>query len=123
VKLWHFADRRIGARKFAMRLKKKATVARRIRRMHSPEFKARIALEALSGHKTQAQLCQEYDLHANQINDWKQQLIAGAKGVFGAPAVKEVDTTAMEAKIGRLTLENDFLERALTKAGLLSARK
>ena len=106
-----------------MRLKKKATVARRIRRMHSPEFKARIALEALSGNKTQAQLCQEHDLHANQINDWKQQLIAGAKGVFGAPAAKEVDTTAMEAKIGRLSLENDFLERALSKAGLLSARK
>ncbi len=106
-----------------MRLKKKATVARRIRRMHSPEFKARIALEALSGNKTQAQLCQEHDLHANQINDWKQQLISGAKGVFGAPAAKQIDTTAMEAKIGRLSLENDFLERALTKAGLLSARK
>lgn len=106
-----------------MRLKKKATVARRIRRMHSPEFKARIALEALSGHKTQAQLCQEHDLHANQINDWKLQLIAGAKGVFGAPATKEVDTTAMEAKIGRLTLENDFLEHALSKAGLLRVKK
>jgi transposase len=114
------ADRR---KEIAMRLKKKATVARRIRRMHSPEFKAKIALEVLTGNKTAAQLCQEHDLHANQINDWKQQLVAGAKGIFGAPPAKEIDTTAMEAKIGRLSLENDFLERALTKAGLLSAKK
>jgi transposase len=114
------ADQR---KEMTMRLKKKATVARRIRRMHSPEFKAKIALEVLTGNKTAAQLCQEHDLHANQINDWKQQLVAGAKGIFGAPPAKEIDTTAMEAKIGRLTLENDFLEHALTKAGLLSAKK
>jgi transposase len=106
-----------------MRLKKKATVARRIRRMHSPEFKARIALEALRETKTMAQLCQEHDLHANQIIDWKRQLIEGATGVFGASAPKAVDTSALEAKIGRLTMENDFLEHALTKAGLLSAKK
>ena len=106
-----------------MRLKKKAAVARRIRRMHSPEFKARIALEALRETKTMAQLCQEHDLHANQIIDWKRQLVEGATGVFGASAPKAVDTSALEAKIGRLTMENDFLEHALTKAGLLSARK
>jgi transposase len=96
-----------------MKLKKKATVARRIPRMHSPEFKARIALQALQGTKTMTELCQEYDLHANQINDWKQQLIAGATGVFGAPVAKAIDTGALEAKIGRLTMENDFLEHAL----------
>jgi transposase len=106
-----------------MKLKKKTAVARRIRRMHSPDFKAKVALEALRQTKTVAQLCEEHNLHATQINDWRDQLIAGAKGVFGAPAVKPVDTTAMEAKIGRLALENDFLERALTKAGLLGAKK
>ena len=68
-----------------MRLKKKATVARRIRCMHSPEFKARIALEALRETRTMTELCQEHDLHANQIIDWKRQLIEGATGVFGAP--------------------------------------
>ena len=106
-----------------MKLKKKATVARRIRRMHSPEFKARIALEALRESKTMTELCQEHDLHANQIIDWKRQLIEGAKGVFGASAPKATDTSALEAKIGRLTMENDFLEHALNKAGLLSVRK
>ena len=93
-----------------MRLKKKATVARRIRRMHSPEFKARIALEALRETKTMTQLCQEHDLHAKQIIDRKRQLIEGATGVFGASAPKAVDTSALETKIGRLTMENDFLD-------------
>jgi transposase len=106
-----------------MKLKKKATVARRIRRMHSPEFKARIALEALRESKTMTELCQEYDLHANQIIDWKRQLLEGASSVFGQAAPKAIDTSALEAKIGRLTMENDFLEHALTKAGLLSVRK
>ena len=58
-----------------MRSKKKATVARRIRRIHSPELKARIALQALRETKTMTKLCQEHSLHANQIVDWKRQLI------------------------------------------------
>lgn len=106
-----------------MKLKKKATVTRRIRRMHSPQFKARIALEALRETKTMSELCQEYDLHANQIIDWKRQLLEGASSVFGQATPKAVDTSALEAKIGRLTMENDFLEHALTKAGLLSVKK
>ena len=70
-------------------LKKKAGVAKRVRRQHTGAFKAQVALAALREDKTMAQLCQEFDLHAN---------------------------------VGQLTLEYDFLERALTKAGLMSAR-
>ena len=53
-----------------MKLKEKATVARRLRRTHTPEFKARVALAALREDKTLAQLCQEFELHANQITEW-----------------------------------------------------
>ena len=73
--------------------------------------------------KTMVQLCQEFDLHANQITEWKRQLLERAADVFGgADPPKPVDLQPLHAKIGQLTLENDFLERALTKAGLLSAR-
>ena len=107
-----------------MKLKKKATVARRVRRTHTPVFKARVALAALREDKTMAQLCQEFDLHANQITEWKRQLIEGAAQAFSAASVQpEVDLIPLQAKIGQLTLENDFLERALTKAGLLSAKR
>jgi transposase-like protein len=95
-----------------------------VRRTHTPEFKARVALAALREDKTMAQLCQEFDLHVNQINDWKRQLIEGAAQAFnGASVQPEVDLMPLQAKIGQLTLENDFLERALTKAGLLSAKR
>ena len=73
--------------------------------------------------RAMAQLCQEFDLHANQITEWKRQLLERAADVFGgADPPKPVDLQPLHAKIGQLTLENDFLERALTKAGLLSAR-
>ena len=105
-------------------MKKKSTSTRRVRRTHSATFKARVALAALREDKTMAQLCQEFDLHVNQINDWKRQLIEGAAQAFnGASAQSEVDLVPLQAKIGQLTLENDFLERALTKAGLLSAKR
>jgi transposase len=107
-----------------MKLKKKATVARRVRRNHTPQFKARVALAALRDDKTMEQLCQEFELHAHQINEWKRQLVENAANAFGSAGAKpEVDLTPLQAKIGQLTLENDFLEHALAKAGLLSARK
>jgi transposase-like protein len=107
-----------------MKLRKKTEVARRVRRTHTAEFKARVALAALREDKTMAQLCQEFELHANQITEWKRQLTEGAAQAFnGASAQAEVDLIPLQAKIGQLTLENDFLERALTKAGLLSARR
>ena len=95
-----------------------------MRRTHNPEFKARVALAALREDKTLVQLCQEFDLHANQITEWKRQLVERAAGAFDGGAVEPaVDLIPLQAKIGQLTLENDFLERALDKAGLLNVRR
>ena len=101
-------------------------MSRRARRNHTPAFKAKVALAAVKGDRTLAQLAEQFDVHANQITSWKAQLEGGAAEVFGpgggaAPAA--VDVKSLHAKIGELTLENDFLEGALTKAGLLSAKR
>ena len=97
---------------------------RRPRRNHSAAFKAKVALAAIQGDKTLAQLAEEFEIHANQIVEWKKHLLAEAASVFGtSPIAEPVDLNPLHAKIGQLTLENDFLETALTKAGLLSVRK
>ena len=100
---------------------------RRPRRNHSPAFKAKVALAAVKGDRTIAQLAEHFDVHPNQITAWKGQLEGGASGVFGSgsmsPAAPAIDVKSLHAKIGELTLENDFLEGALTKAGLLSAKR
>jgi transposase-like protein len=101
-------------------------MARRPRRNHSPAFKAKVALEAIRGEMTLAELCEKHDLHANQIADWKHQLLERAATVFGAsghPGEPPVDMKVLHAKIGQQALEIDFLEGALTKAGMLSAKK
>lgn len=100
-------------------------MSRRPRRNHSPEFKAKVALAAVQGDKTLAELSQHFDVHPNQITDWKNQLLSRAGDVFGGNKHTEpqVDIKTLHAKIGELTLENDFLEGALTKAGLLSAKR
>jgi transposase len=103
-------------------------MARRTRRNHTPAFKAKAALAAIKGEKTLSELAQQFDVHANQIKQWRDQLLEGATGVFGSEAKHEtpeptVDVKTLHAKIGELTLANDFLGSALTKAGLLSARK
>lgn len=98
---------------------------RRPRRNHSPAFKSKVALAAIKGEQTITELSQKFDVHPNQITHWKNQLLDQASLVFEQGGTQEppVDVKALHAKIGELTLENDFLEKALTRAGLLSARK
>jgi transposase len=100
---------------------------RRPRRNHTPAFKAKVAIAAIKGDRTLAQLPEQFDVHPNQIAIWKSQLENGAADVFGPgggkPAEPAVDVKSLHAKIGELTLENDFLEGALNKAGLLSAKR
>ena len=103
-------------------------MSRRPRRNHLPAFKAKVALAAIKGDRTIAQLAEHFDVHPNQITQWKLQLQEGAAGVFGSAAgaaanTPPIDVKSLHAKIGELTLENDFLEVALGKAGLLSARR
>lgn len=108
-----------------MLVRKGKIMSRRPRRNHSPDFKAKVALEAVRGEQPLAELAQKYDVHATQIAQWKAELLQGASTVFGATKAAEstVDVKVLHAKIGELTLENDFLESALTKAGLLSAKR
>jgi transposase-like protein len=102
-------------------------MTRRPGRNHSAAFKARVALAAVKGERTLADLAQQYDVHPNQITTWRAQLLEGASEVFekGAEKAPEpaVDVKALHAKIGELTLANDLLEGALGKAGLLPSAK
>ena len=103
-------------------------MTKKTRRNHSPAFKSKVALAALKGEKTIAQLADQFGIHVSQVSDWKEQLLAGAVDLFevrgGAKtAAPEIDVKSLHAKIGELTLENDFLESALGKAGFLSAKR
>ena len=99
-------------------------MARRKRRNHAPACKAQVALAAIKGDKTLAELAQQHDIHPNQITDWQTQRLERAAQVFdGGPPVEAPDIKTLHAKIGELTLENDFLASALTQAGLLSAKR
>lgn len=96
----------------------------RPRRNHSPAFKAKVALAAIRGEKM-SDLAEQFDVHPRQISTWREQLLAGAGDVFGAEKANApvVDVKELHAKIGQLTLENDFLSGSLGKAGLLPRAK
>ena len=101
-------------------------MSKRSRRNHTPAFRAKVALAAVKGDKTLSELATQFDVHPTQITQWKAQLLERAASVFegGARSPEPpVDLKALHAKIGELALENDFLEGALTKAGMLSARR
>lgn len=100
-------------------------MSKRPRRNHSPLFKAKVAIDAIRGEKTLAELAKLHDVHANQIVDWKNQLLGRAASVFGTEpsAAPAIDLKELHAKIGQLALENDFLAGALSKAGMLSVKR
>ncbi len=90
---------------------------RRKRRNHSPAFKAKVAFAALKGEKTMAQLSSEYDVHVNQIQAWRNQLKEHMSSLFDTGIEQrrnqDAEVKSLQAKIGELTMENDFLGRVL----------
>jgi transposase len=87
-------------------------MSRRPRRNHTPGLKAKVALAAIKGDRTLAQLAEQFDVHPNQITSWKAQLEGGAADVFGPGGSNgvtqpAVDVKSLHAKIGALTLEKN----------------
>jgi transposase len=100
---------------------------RRPRRNHSAAFKAKVAIAALKDDKTLAELAEKFDIHANQITQWRTQLLEGALGVFLTPGEKRENAGPsmkdMQAKIGQQAMELDFLAGALGRFDDASAKK
>jgi transposase-like protein len=99
---------------------------RKPRRNHSAAFKARVALEAIRGEKTVAEIAAHHEVHANQVTSWKAQLLERAAGIFGGDALaadSKERIRELHAKIGELTVERDFLEGALGKFPGLSGKR
>ena len=100
---------------------------KKTRRNHSAIFKAKVALAAVKGDKTLAELAEQFEVHANQIAQWKSQLQERASAVFATTAERSEsagpDLKALHAKIGQLAMENDFLATALGRIGDASAKR
>lgn len=94
------------------------------RRRHDPEFKARVAIEALKNIKTASEIAKEFQIHPAQISDWKKQLLDGAGELFGAGKKKsteedlEAERDNLHAKIGQQAIEIDFLRKKSKQLGL-----
>jgi transposase len=105
--------------------KEEQHMSKRPRRNHAPAFKAKVALDALKGEQTLVEIAQRYQIHPNQITEWKRQLLEHAPDIFSkerkseqGPSVKD-----LHAKIGQLSMENDFLSGALGRIGDASAKR
>ena len=89
----------------------------RKRRNHSSAFKAKVALAAVKGDRTLSELAEQFQVHPNQIASWKKELVANAEEVFGKGSSGQTDqerqVKELFAKIGELSMENDFLSKAL----------
>ena len=98
---------------------------KRSRRNHTPAFKAKVALAAVKGDQTIAEIAKRFDVHPNSIVQWKTQLLERAAETFDGDRRKPdgPDVKELHAKIGQLALENDFLERALGRIDGSSAKR
>ena len=96
------------------------------RRNHSASFRARVALEAILGEKTVAQIAAHHEVHATQVTAWKTDLLENAAAIFGGDVLAsdgKERIRELQAKIGELTMENSFLESALGKFPALSGKR
>ena len=93
---------------------------KRPRRNHTAAFKAKVALTAARGDKTMSELAEQFDVHSSQITQWKTELLERATELFSTAAERAASARGpsvkdLQAKIGEITMENDFLERALDR--------
>ena len=100
---------------------------RRKRRNHSSAFKAKVALAAIKGDRTLADLAEQFDVHPNQIQEWRKRLLENADTVFGRGQQQQEEAAGqvkdLHAKIGQLTMERDFLEQGLERIHGPSGKK
>ena len=99
---------------------------RKPRRNHSAKFKAQVAMEAIRGEKTVAEIAAHHEVHPTQVTSWKNEVLENLAGIFGGESCgrdEKERIRELHAKIGELTVERDFLEGALGKFPGLSGKR